>query len=105
MSEETNRYWASGNWQVRAGQEAEFILRWTEFLTWTNGSVDGFLHARLIRDLNEPGHFVSVSRWTDVQAMKDWQSMPEFAELFGACRALCEDMASGVFELAMAVDR
>ncbi|MGE7389657.1 antibiotic biosynthesis monooxygenase family protein [Streptomyces sp. NPDC004126] len=105
MTDTTSRYWASGNWQVRAGEEAEFILRWTEFLTWTQGSVDGFLHARLIRDLNEPAHFVSVSRWTGEQAVRDWQALPEFTELFGACRALCEDMNSGVFELAMAVDK
>ncbi|MCX5376199.1 antibiotic biosynthesis monooxygenase family protein [Streptomyces sp. NBC_00091] len=101
---ETIKYWASGDWQVRAGEEEEFVKRWTEFLTWTKGAAEGFLHARLIRDLNEPRHYVSFSRWLSAQAMADWQAKPEFTELIGACRALCEDMHSGAFGLAVAID-
>ncbi|MFJ7066507.1 antibiotic biosynthesis monooxygenase family protein [Streptomyces sp. NPDC101115] len=102
MSEDS-KYWASGDWQVSEGDADEFVDRWRAFLTWTKEANDGFLSARLIRDLNEPRHFVSFSSWRDPAAMKEWQSKPEFAELIGACRALCDDMSSGGYELAVAV--
>ncbi|MFG2878049.1 antibiotic biosynthesis monooxygenase family protein [Streptomyces sp. NPDC048337] len=103
MSEASN-YWASGNWKVSEGKEDEFVDRWTAFLTWTKEANEGFLFARLIRDLGNPGHYVSFASWHDVEAMKAWQDKPEFAEYFGGCRALCEDMQGGGFSLARAVD-
>ncbi|WP_369148030.1 antibiotic biosynthesis monooxygenase family protein [Streptomyces sp. R44] len=98
-----SKYWASGNWQVSEGDVDEFVERWRAFLTWTKEANDGFLSARLIRDLKEPLHFVSFSAWRDPAAMKEWQSKPEFAELMGACRALCESMTSSGYELTVAV--
>ncbi|MFJ6633744.1 antibiotic biosynthesis monooxygenase family protein [Streptomyces sp. NPDC091376] len=98
-----SRYWASGNWRVAEGNAEEFLERWTEFLTWTKESVDGFLWARLIRDRHEPAHFVSFSSWRDLDSLKSWRTHPEFAPLFTACRALCTDSATGSFELARAV--
>ncbi|MFJ5552476.1 antibiotic biosynthesis monooxygenase family protein [Streptomyces sp. NPDC093225] len=95
--------WASGDWQVTEGDVDEFVARWRAFLEWTKADNAGFGHARLLRDLNRPGHFVSFSAWRDPAAMKDWQSRPEFAEHVGACRALCEDMTSSGYELAVAV--
>jgi quinol monooxygenase YgiN len=100
---EDSEYWASGSWQVSEGDVDEFIDRWRALLAWTKEANDGFLAARLIRDLNTPGHFVSFSTWRDPAAMKEWQSKPEFAELFGACRGLCDDMQSSGYELTVAV--
>ncbi|MFJ7155843.1 antibiotic biosynthesis monooxygenase family protein [Streptomyces sp. NPDC101118] len=99
---EDSRYWASGNWQVSDGSADEFVERWKAFLSWTKEANDGFLGARLVRDLNEPNHFVSFSAWRDPAAMKEWQGRPEFTEAFGACRALCDDMHSGGYELVVA---
>jgi heme-degrading monooxygenase HmoA len=95
-----NKYWSSGNWQVKDGMADEFIDRWREFLTWTKEANRGFLGARLIRNLSTPNSFVSFAAWQDLDSMREWQGKPEFAERFSACRALCEDMQSGGFELA-----
>jgi heme-degrading monooxygenase HmoA len=100
---EHGRYWASGNWRVTEGKAEEFIARWTEFLTWTKDETDGFETARLIRDLQDPDHFVSFASWRDPASMGAWKNRPEFAEHFGSCRALCTDMQGGGYQLVRAV--
>ncbi|MFZ3493088.1 antibiotic biosynthesis monooxygenase family protein [Streptomyces sp. 5.8] len=101
---EASKFWASGAWQVSEGREDEFEARWEAFLTWTRDANEGFLFARLIRDLSSTGHYVSFASWSDAEAMKGWQEKPEFAEHFGGCRELCDDMSGGGFALARAVD-
>lgn len=97
---ENDRYWSSGNWHVSQGREDEFIERWTAFLTWTNAASNGLLSARLIRDTADPAHFVSFASWRDPEAMAAWQLKPEFGELFGECRALCDSVEAGGYVLA-----
>ncbi|NWF26889.1 antibiotic biosynthesis monooxygenase [Streptomyces sp. PKU-EA00015] len=92
------KHWSSGNWHVTEGKADDFIDAWTEFLAWTKGANEGFVKARLIRDLSDPNHFVSFSAWRSPEAMSEWQGKPEFADLFGKCRALCDDMTSGIYE-------
>ena len=98
-----NKYWSSGRWQVKEGNADEFIDRWREFLTWTEKEHQGFLGARLIRDLRSPNSFVSFATWQDLDAMRAWQGSPEFKERFDAAYALCEDMQSGGYELAVEI--
>ena len=98
-----SRYWASGNWQVTNGKADEFVERWKEFLTWTREANDGFLSARLVRDLNDPHHFVSFASWRDVDSLNAWRQKPEFAERFGSCRALCAGMQGSNYALACAI--
>ncbi|MQS16696.1 antibiotic biosynthesis monooxygenase [Streptomyces kaniharaensis] len=96
-----NKYWSSGNWQVGSGKAEEFVEAWRAFLTWTKDANDGFLGARLIQDIQNPQHFVSFATWRDIDAMRAWQGNPDFAEHFGACRALCEDVQAGGYELSV----
>jgi heme-degrading monooxygenase HmoA len=98
-----NKTWSSGNWQVSEGKSEEFVARWRDFQEWSKEENDGFLGARLVRDLAHPDHFVSFASWRDVDAMRDWQGHPDFPAHFGPCRALCEDMQSGSFDLAVDV--
>jgi len=100
---EQGKYYASGNWRVTDGMADQFIDSWTAFLTWTQKANDGFLQARLIRDLQDPNHFVSFAAWRDPAAMSAWKEKPEFAEHFGNCRALCTDMQAGGYEQVRAV--
>jgi heme-degrading monooxygenase HmoA len=95
---------ASGDWHVRAGREADFIARWTEFLEWTKANAPGFHGARLIRDVEQPQHFVSVAEWESHSARQSWRGLPDFPSKFDACRQLCEDMRGGNYDLAAAVE-
>lgn len=87
----SNEHFASGNWRVKAGSEDEFIARWTEFLEWTRSNAPGFVTASLIRQNQDPRHFVSFAEWEDTASRDKWRSLPEFAEKLGACRALCDE--------------
>jgi heme-degrading monooxygenase HmoA len=95
--------WASGDWKVRKGSEEEFIKRWKVFLEWTKASAPGFLGARLIRDGQEPAHFVSFAEWDSDEARQHWRGLPDFASKMGACRALCDEMRGSDYELAAEV--
>jgi hypothetical protein len=49
----------------------------------------GLLSARLVRDVGEPGHFVSFAERESLPSVTDWMELPDFAANFGACSALC----------------
>ena len=99
MSEE----FASGNWCVSPGREEEFVARWTEFLEWTRAAAPGLGSARLIRDAEDPRHFISFATWENAEAMQQWRSLPGFADHLSACRALCGDFRGSSYSLAAAV--
>ena len=86
-------HYASGNWQVTAGREKEFVERWTEFLQQTRKHHPAMLVATLLRDHSVPGHFVSFAEWADEASRDSWKNSPEFTTGFGACRALCDTMS------------
>jgi heme-degrading monooxygenase HmoA len=50
----SERFWASGHWQVKEGNAEEFIQQWQEWLSRSSENVTGFHHARLLRALNSP---------------------------------------------------
>ena len=98
-----NKHWSSGRWQVKEGNAGEFIDRWRDFLTWTKEANEGFLGARLVRDVRNPNSFVSFATWQDLDAMRAWQGSPEFKERFDAAYVLCEDMQSSGYELVVEI--
>jgi quinol monooxygenase YgiN len=95
-----DRRYASGNWIVGRGREKEFIERWTEFLVWTRASSAGLRSAHLIRDLEDPRHFISFADWESGEAMQSWRSLPDFARMLGTCRALCDDFRGSSYSVA-----
>src|SRR5262245_9631706 len=72
-----------GDWTVKEGHEAEFEGAWKEFVAWGMQRPGGGT-ARLVRDLDKPGHYVSFAPWDSVDAMHGWKSAPEFREKMGA---------------------
>jgi len=96
-------HYASGNWVVTAGNEAEFMARWTEFLGWTREAAPGLRWARLIQDAENPRHFISFASWESLEALRSWRSLPEFPSKMGACRALCDDFRGGDYTVVVTV--
>jgi heme-degrading monooxygenase HmoA len=96
--------YASGNWTVMEGREAEFVVRWTEWLEWTQETITGFIRATLLRDDQNPRHFVSVGEWSDAASRAAWQADPSFAERLDAVRDLCEEVMTANFERAASVE-
>jgi heme-degrading monooxygenase HmoA len=87
--------YVSGDWRVKAGSEEEFVARWLAFTGWSLENAPGAGSFVLIRDMDEPRHFVSFGRWADLESVRAWRGRPEFAELLSRCRALCEQFRAG----------
>ena len=96
-------HYGSGTWQVLAGKESEFIARWTEFLEWAKSTQGELISAVLLRDRETPGHFVSMAEWKSEEARAAWKQSPEFAQRFGACRALCSEMNGSDYDKVVAI--
>jgi heme-degrading monooxygenase HmoA len=95
--------YASGNWTVREGSEEDFIARWKGFLGWTRESQPGLISANLLRDEQNPRHFVSFAEWEDTGARERWRQSPEFEQKFTACRDLCDEFYGADYQRAAAV--
>ncbi|MGH2717757.1 MAG: putative quinol monooxygenase [Actinomycetota bacterium] len=100
----TGESYASGNWLVAAGNEEAFVSHWTEFLEWTRADHQGFQTASLIRDADDPRHFVSFARWDDAESRAAWKQSPGFAQRMGACRALCDQFSGSDYATAVQID-
>jgi heme-degrading monooxygenase HmoA len=95
--------YSSGVWQVKAGEEDAFVEAWREFVGWSAG-MDGSGTFRLVRDLGEPGRYLSFAPWESLDAARAWQQQPEFAELLGRVRAHCDDFKPSSYETVAVVD-
>lgn len=95
--------YASGNWSVAAGNEDAFIAGWTEFLEWTKAENPGFEMASLIRDVDNPRHFVSFALWDSPETRKAWKASDGFRSRMGACRQLCDDMQGSDYDAAVVI--
>lgn len=91
--------YTSGNWAVKQGSEDAFVSRWTEFAGWSKENAPGAGRFYLLRDSRDPQHFVSFGSWRDPDAVTAWRERPEFADLLGRCRALCEDFEARDYTL------
>jgi heme-degrading monooxygenase HmoA len=80
----SERFWASGHWQVKEGKTEEFIQQWREWLSRSSENVPGFYHARLLRSLASPQQFTSISEWETAAARDAWKTSPAFREGFEA---------------------
>jgi heme-degrading monooxygenase HmoA len=94
--------YTSGNWVVKAGQEEAFIAAWTAFAEWSLQNAAGAEAVVLIRDSNDPRHFLSFGAWADPGSVQAWRSSDEFRERLGKCRALCDVFEAGDYALAAA---
>ena len=95
--------YSSGSWVVKEGSETEFVARWTRFITWSKENAPGAESFHLIQDAQDPRRYLSFGRWSDAGAVSAWKERPEFKQLLGECRELCEDFASRDYTLASSV--
>ena len=83
--------YTSGRWLVRAGSEDDFMERWTAFTKWSLDNAPGAESFVLVRDAADPRRFLSFGAWESQEAVTRWRESPEFSELLGECRELCEE--------------
>lgn len=83
--------YTAGDWQVNEGSAEAFIGAWTELAEWTISNVPGCTFAKLLRDHDDPNHFLSFSPWRDEDAVTAWRELPGFVERVGRLQDLLED--------------
>jgi heme-degrading monooxygenase HmoA len=71
--------YTTGSWKPNPASEQAFVDAWSEFATWAS-NMPGAGSLRLVRDLHEPGRFVSFGDWGSSEAVRAWKSSPEFRE-------------------------
>jgi heme-degrading monooxygenase HmoA len=98
-------HYTSGNWLVKEGSEDAFIEAWTAFTGWSRENAAGAGEFVLIRSESEPRAFVSFGEWDSTESAYAWRDMPEFPELLGRCRALCDEFEANDYTQAAAVGR
>ena len=94
---------ASGSWHVREGSEQAFVDAWTDLLGWTAREHPAFIAATLLRDQNDPRHFVSFARWTDQGARAAWKGSEGFASGHATCRSFCDDFYGSDYDRSVEV--
>jgi heme-degrading monooxygenase HmoA len=71
--------YTTGTWMPSPGSEEAFVDAWSEFASWASG-MPGAGALRLVRDLHEPGRYVSFGDWEGIDEVSAWKSSPEFRE-------------------------
>ena len=71
-----------GRFEVAPENEEPFVGAWSEFATWASER-NGAATLRLVRDVRQPGRYVSFGQWDDAEAIQAWKSSPEFKERLG----------------------
>jgi heme-degrading monooxygenase HmoA len=97
--------YVSGDWRVSAGSEEEFVARWLAFTGWSLENASGARSFVLIRDMEQPQHFLSFGTWADLESVRAWRATTEFARLLGRCRELCDEFHAGDYSLAASPTR
>jgi heme-degrading monooxygenase HmoA len=87
------------------GSEEDFIDRWTTFTQWSLNNADGAESFVLIGDTGDPRRFLSFGTWENPEAVRTWRERPEFSELLGQCRALCDHFEPHDYTLATSPSR
>ena len=76
-------------WQVKPGLEDQFVERWREWAEWSHRQ--GLrAHARLLRDVESPGTFVSFGPWETIAAVRTWRGEAGYHERVARLQELVE---------------
>jgi heme-degrading monooxygenase HmoA len=91
-----------GNWRVKPGDDDAFVQAWTDFVTWAS-EMPGSATFHLVRDLDDPGHYMSFAPWESFEAQNAWKTLPEFRERIGRVQSHCDGFQPSTLELVTSV--
>jgi heme-degrading monooxygenase HmoA len=85
------------DWHVKPGRESEFVEKWREVAASNivENNSDGW--AKLLRDEQDPAHFVSLAEWPDVRAVGQWFASDVFRQRRDQLRDLVESVTPSNF--------
>jgi heme-degrading monooxygenase HmoA len=92
------RLYTHTTWRVKAGSEEEFARRWQEWAQWSHRQGLG-ARARLLRDVERPGVFVSFGPWESIEAVRKWRVLAGYQERVAALQELIESFEPTTLEI------
>jgi heme-degrading monooxygenase HmoA len=96
--------YTTGAWKPNPGSDEAFVEAWSEFASWAS-SMPGAGTLRLVRDLHEPGRYVSFGDWESIDEVRAWKSSPDFRERMARVLQHVDDFQPTELELVAAADR
>jgi heme-degrading monooxygenase HmoA len=95
--------YTSGTWVVKEGEEDAFVAAWTEFVEWASEQ-PGSGTFRLVRDVENPSHYMSFAPWESFEAQRAWKDTDEFRTRMGRVQQHVAEFTPSVHELVAQVD-
>jgi heme-degrading monooxygenase HmoA len=93
-----NETYTHTTWRVKPGMEDEFVQRWGEWIEWSHRQGLG-ARARLLRDVERPGTFVSFGPWASIDAVKSWRSAEGYHDRVARLQEVVESFEPHTLEL------
>jgi heme-degrading monooxygenase HmoA len=91
-----------GIWTVKAGREDEFVAAWRAMGEATIAEFPA-AHGRLLRDVDNPGRFVSFGPWDSLETVDAWRASTPFKEGVARIRELLDAFEPGTYEVSAEV--
>ena len=81
-------YFSAGDWMVKEGHDdSSFIKAWLGSVDM-DPPIEGLkVRPRLLKDLNRPGHYLSVAEWESREAIEAFRARPDFPPAIARIRA------------------
>src|SRR5262249_42064890 len=95
--------YTTGSWKPNPGSEEAFVDAWKAFAGWASAR-PGAGTLRLVRDLQEPGRFVSFGAWESLDHVRAWKGSPEFRERMAQVLQHVDDFRPTELELVAAAE-
>jgi heme-degrading monooxygenase HmoA len=95
--------YTTGTWVPNAGEEEAFVEAWTRFASWAS-SMPGAGALQLVRDLHEPGRYVSFGAWESLEQIRAWKGSPEFRERMASVLRHVDEFKPTELELLVSVE-
>ncbi len=87
------------SWTVKPGLDDEFVRRWADWVEWSHGQGLG-ASARLLRDLERPGTFISFGPWASLEVVRQWRTDPGYHERVARMYEVVESFEPRTLDLA-----
>jgi quinol monooxygenase YgiN len=87
------------SWTLKQGQDHQFVEAWKDFAKWVTRQEGSLGSTRLFRDLDNPGHFLSVDSWENEELLKTFLGGTEYSVRVDTLRKLLDSFSSWPLKL------
>lgn len=92
--------YTSGDWHIESGHEAQFVNTWHEFAQRSVEQYGSSIQATLLRDSDDPSHFVSFGAWPEQDMIAEWRGSAMFRDYMAKFDAMGATRQLKSYEIA-----